>query len=274
MHRLERPSVPAELAAYQPPGTLEPATSGLGSLIHRGRSRAGLTLAQAARLAGTVAQAVGDQRYAIAPSTLSDYEGQTVPPRHLEKVMTLCLIYGIPLIDFVRAEGFAPEHLGQHPMPRALLPERPTSCPPLPRPGSPSSEAASASLLRAFGTLPWFLSGSVSGISGIPHPSLRDCFWLTGDQPYLPAYTEGSMLALVDRRRKTPLRIPSLPAWFQPAYLLMMRDGQYRCACCSVEEEHLFLYPRPGSRRVPEKLLPGRDVEVIGQVIALARRIG
>jgi hypothetical protein len=217
-----------------------------------------------------VAQALRDERYAMAPSTLADYETQSTPPRHLEKAVSLCLIYAVPLIDFARAAGTVPEQLGRQFIPRSLiLPER-TAVPPGARPDVAES---SPSRLPEWGAIPWFLGSSLAEISGIARPSLRDFFWLTGEHPFLPAYTEDSMLALVDRSRKSPLRIPNLPAWLQPAYVLLLRDGQYRCACCSLDAQDVFLSPGSESQGVPEQLRLGRDAEVVGQIVGLARRI-
>ena len=114
---------------------------------------------------------------------------------------------------------------------------------------------------------------SLAELSGIPRPSLRDFFWLDGIHPFLPAHTQGSMLALVNRRKKKPLRLPALPSWQQPAYVLLLRTGEYLCACCSLDGETLVLYPESEGTRGPEQLRLGQDVEVIGQIVALARRI-
>ena len=113
MHRFESPSVPAEFATYRQPRTLEQVSLSPGVLVRRARSRSGLTLREASLLSRRVSQFLNDEQYAIAQSTLSEYEVQNAPPRHLEKVITLCLIYGFTLIDFAAASGTAPEDLGR-----------------------------------------------------------------------------------------------------------------------------------------------------------------
>ena len=271
MHRFEKPIVPRDFAQYQTPQPLESEASSFGVFIRQARARAGLTLHEASQFSHKVAQALDDGRYAMAPSTLADYETQSTPPRHLEKALTLCLIYAVPLIDFAKAAGAPPEQLGRQFIPRALLLPEGIPAPPG---DQPEVAESSSSLLLQFGSVPWFLGSSLAQVSGIPRPSLRDFFWLTGEHPFLPAYTVDSMLALVDRSKKSPLlRAPNLPAWLQPAYVLLLRDGQYRCACCSLDEENLFLYPRSESGRLPERLRLGRDAEVVGQIVGLARRI-
>lgn len=275
MHRFESPSVPAEFATYRQPRTLEQVSRSPGVLVRRARRRSGLTLREASLLSRRVSQFLDDEQYAIAQSTLSEYEVQNAPPRHLEKVITLCLIYGFPLIDVAAASGTAPEDLGRSVIPPEFLPTSDTTT--APRSQSFSSDrgelGAASSVLRRFGEIPWFLRSSLADLSGIPRPSLRDCFWLDGIHPFLPAHTQGSMLALVNRRKKKPLRLPAVPSWQQPAYVLLLRSGQYLCACCSLDGETLALYPESEGTRGPEQLRLGKDVEVIGQIVALARRI-
>ena len=273
MHRLDGPRVPLELARRQHPRILDVGSMGPGTLIRRARRKAGLTLKEASRLSRGVAKAVHDQRYAIAQSTLSDYEVQSLPPRHLEKVLTLCLIYGIPLVDFVTAAGAVPESLGHRHIPQELIPGATGESSRGSRLCSSKCQECSAPLRLQLGAIPWFLGGRLAEISGISQPSLRDFFWLSGDQPCLPAHTEGSTAALVDRRKKHPVRLPSLPGWLQPAYVLLLRNGDYRCACCSLDDQTLFLSPGPRSGIAPEILRLGQDAEVIGQIIALARHI-
>jgi hypothetical protein len=275
MHQFENPSVPAEFATYRQPRALEHVSLSPGVLVRRARSKAGLTLREASLLSRRVSQFLDDEQHAIAQSTLSEYDVQHVPPRHLEKVITLCLIYGFTLIDFAAASGTAPEDLGRSSIPPEFLPtfDTTTACCSH-RFSSDSNELGAASSVPGrFGEIPWFLRSSLAELSGIPRPSLRDFFWLDGIHPFLPAHTQGSILALVNRRKKRPVRLPALLSWQQPAYVLLLRNGQYRCACCSLDGETLVLYPESEGTRGPEQLRLGQDVEVIGQIVALARRI-
>jgi hypothetical protein len=275
MHQFESPSVPAEFATYRQPRTLEQVSLSPGVLVRRARSRSGLTLREASFLSRKVSQFLNDEQYAIAQSTLSEYEVQNVPPRHLEKVITLCLIYGFTLIDFAAASGTASEDLGRSVIPAEFLPTSETTAARCAhRFSSDRSELGAASSVPGpFGEIPWFLRSSLAELSGIPRPSLRDFFWLDGIHPFLPVHTRGSMLVLVNRKKKKPLRLPAVPSWQQPAYVLLLRSGQYLCACCSLDGETLVLYPESEGTRGPEQLRLRKDVEMIGQIVALARRI-
>lgn len=275
LQRFERPEVPREFSGYRVPERLDRSPAGLGSMVRRARERAGLTLETASQLSREVAKYLGRAQYAIAQSTLSEYESQDDPPRHLEKVVTLCLVYGIRLHDFVAAAGIALDQLGRDVMPSHLLPgaPRPEVLSALQKPSQRKS-GTSCSLRDETGDVPWFPGDSLARLSMLPRLSLRDFCWLPEAQPFMPAHTGGTFLALVDRRRKRPVRLPRLPPWQQPAWVLVLRNGEHRCACCSFENGNLVLYPNSDRTRSPEVLVPGRDAEVVGQILAVARRIG
>lgn len=274
LHRFEWPTVPRAFSRYKAPKPLNRSAASFGILVRQARVNAGLTLEEASLLSQKIAKNLDRAQYAIAQSTLSEYEAQDAPPRHLEKVVTLCLIYGIRLGDVVAATEAAQGELGRLSIPPHLISglpadkkrEEPKNSP-LARPGT------AYPLPEDLGELPWFLASSLERISGIPHLSLRDFYCLSGNQPFLPTHTGGSLLALVDRRKKKPRRLPGQPPWQQPAWILIDRDGEHRCACCSLEGENLVLYPESDGTRSPEVLLPGRDVEVVGQIVAVMRRI-
>ncbi|MGA7523743.1 MAG: helix-turn-helix transcriptional regulator [Acidobacteriaceae bacterium] len=274
LHRFEWPKVPRAFSRYQAPKPLNRSATGFGNLVRQARVRAGLTIEEASLLSQEIAKHLDRAQYAIAQSTLSEYEAQDAPPRHLEKVVTLCLIYGIRLGDLVAASETAQVDPSRLSMPPHLISGLPPDEEHEERQNSSLVQPGTASALpKNLGEVPWFLAGSIERISGIQHLSIRDFYCLSGDQPFLPAHTRGSMLALVDRRRKKPHRLPNQPGWQQPAWILIDRDGEHRCACCSLEGENLVLYPESDRARSPEVLLPGRDVEVVGQIVAVMRRI-
>lgn len=273
LHRFERPMVPGAFSRYQPPNPLHRSPTGLGSLVRRARERAGLTLEKASWLSREIAKYLGGAQYAIAQSTLSEYEAQDAPPRHLEKVITLCLIYGIRLGDLVAAAGTTPDELGRQWMPAHLVTGPPFEEEHQARQMAALREDNILSSALEIGEMPWFLAGFLGRMSGIPHLSLRDFYCLLGEQPFLPAHTRGSVLALVDRRKRKPARLPGSPPWQQPAWILTLRGGEHRCGCCSHEGENLVLYPESDRTRSPETLLSGSDAEVAGQIVAVARHI-
>jgi transcriptional regulator with XRE-family HTH domain len=271
IHRFENPRAPEEFAIWREPKQLTHSLENLGSLLRRARSKAGLTLREASELSQRASVYLGDERYSIGQSTLSEYEAGSTLPRHLEKAVAICLIYGLQFSEFVAASGTAADDLGQKPMPESLVLASRLPAASLPRVDAKANPGPVDFSMPS--EIPWFLAFALPELSGIPHPSLRDFFRLTGDQPFLPAHTGGSVFALADRRKKSPARISGLRSWQQPAWILMLRSGEYLCACCSVDRGTLVLYPESDATRSCERLRLGRDAEVIGQVIAVARRI-
>jgi hypothetical protein len=77
----------------------------------------------------------------------------------------------------------------------------------------------------------------------------------------------------VNRRRKAPLHYVSKPLWLQPIYVVLKRDGSYLAACCGVENGVLVVYPYTQNFRRNEEYRLHRDVEVVGQIVAISRRI-
>ena len=86
---------------------------GISRLLRTSRRRAGLTLRAAHAMTIAVAQLLGNPEHHIALGLLSDYEASDKLPRHIAKIMTLCIVYGI---DFGSCSG--PREL-----PRACTPD-------------------------------------------------------------------------------------------------------------------------------------------------------
>ncbi len=92
---------------------LEPALPSQGTegkksfsdLLRVSRSRTGLTFREAQSLTRTIAQIFGNQAYAIALGLLSDYEAMGKLPRHIAKIMSLCMIYCMDIRELLQAVG-------------------------------------------------------------------------------------------------------------------------------------------------------------------------
>jgi len=74
-------------------------------LLRVSRSRIGLTLRAAHKMTLRVAQLRRDRDYRIALGLLSDYEAMDRLPRHVAKIMTLCVVYGIDPWELMEAGG-------------------------------------------------------------------------------------------------------------------------------------------------------------------------
>ena len=77
----------------------------VGQLTRLHRERLNLDFRHAHELTTMVAARMGDHRYAISLGALSDYETMDNPPRRIEKLFTLCAIYGMDLSEYLRVSG-------------------------------------------------------------------------------------------------------------------------------------------------------------------------
>jgi hypothetical protein len=88
----------------------------LSSLLRRSRARSGLTLRAAHQKTVRVAQLLQNPEYRIPLGLLSDYEAIDHFPRHIAKIITLCVVYGIDFWLFMRAGGSQIDDSGKAPL--------------------------------------------------------------------------------------------------------------------------------------------------------------
>lgn len=77
----------------------------LSTLIIASRSRVGLTLRDAHEMTLAIARLLGNRDYGIALGQLSDYEASNKLPRHIAKIISLCVVYSIDPLDLIAAAG-------------------------------------------------------------------------------------------------------------------------------------------------------------------------
>ena len=265
-----QPEIPKEWAKSRTPLPSE-AESSLSHLLRSGRTRRRMSLRQASALSRTIADLLGDERYFISPSSLSDYEAASSPPRHLHKVITLCLLYALPFHNFLKSAGIG--ETGQDPIPDQLIPRA------VPAEATASKDEEHnrggflGDLLDEVQDVPFFLRGSLGALSGLTSPSLQDVFWIGGERRAMHPYLKGGILVVVNRRRKAPLHFRSKPLWEQPVYMVLNRDGQYLYGCCRVENRTLIVYPYSRDHNRQERLLYRRDAEIVGQIVTIVRKL-
>jgi hypothetical protein len=86
-------------------------------LLRISRARTGLTFRAAHGLTRTIAHLLGNQEYAIALGLLSDYETMSKLPRHIAKIMSLCIIYCMDVRDLMQAAGVVIDDSTKLPLP-------------------------------------------------------------------------------------------------------------------------------------------------------------
>jgi hypothetical protein len=271
--RPQQPAVARDLAKRWKPEALTPEPSQLGLLLRRARLRLGLSFRAASAISREVASLLGDERYFIAPGSLSDYETVSTPPRHFHKIVTFCAAYSLRLNSIFDAVGLSPGEAGNEPMPDALAG----------RPMPPATEMAAhvgetertgfvGELVSQFREIPFFLRGSLKVLCGLTRLSLKDFFWIGGMRSASHPYLEGGVLAVVNRQKKKPNECGSKPLWQQPLYVVLKRDGTYLCGCCSRENHSLVVHTYPGGVHKREQFR-NRDAEIIGKIGVMVRRL-
>jgi hypothetical protein len=86
-------------------------------LLRISRGRAGLTFRAAHRLTRAVARILGDPGYGIALGMLSDYEAMARLPRHVAKILSLCMVYCVDIRELMEAAGVRIDDSAKLPLP-------------------------------------------------------------------------------------------------------------------------------------------------------------
>jgi hypothetical protein len=267
-----QPEVPADLGRFWNPSPLASAQGipRTGDLIRRARHRSGLSFRDASAKSRDVARLLQERRYFCSAGALSDCETMTDPPRHIHKLVSLCVAYSIGAWEFLDATGLRRDDAGREPIPDQLL-GRPV---PEPHGGSETIPTGFLKLLtNEFGEIPLFLREAGAPLCGLPALSLRDVFWVTGQKKSLHPYLAHAAFVVVDRRKKKPQSYFSRALWDQPFYMLLARDGTYHCAACSLQDDTLIVRPFSDGFDRPARFRNRVDVEVVGRVVAIVRRL-
>lgn len=263
--RSKSPEVPPALEKFWKPGSVVSfeRSRSLGSRIRAARLRSDLHFREASAQTAFVAEMLRDPRYFIASGSLSDYETSDAPPRHIQKILSLCAIYSLEFPTFLENVGLPLAQSGCDAFPEFSSPSPPVL------PTSPSLQA----LVGHLEGLPHFLAGSLPEVIGIDEPSVRDIFWLDGKRVSFHPYLRGALFIAVDRRRKRPQQLPDAAISNQPLYLLLKRDGSYLCGRCSLEGSNLIVHPFSNGFVEAVRFHNRVDAEIVGQVVTVVRRV-
>ncbi len=236
--------------------TLRDCPAGLGQFIQASRLRVGASFRESSAMSCATAKILSDTNYFASPGTLSDYEHLSAPPRHVQKILSLCILYCIGFWDFLRAGEVVLDSIGCDPMPDELCGRtgayRREETRPRQGPVYPVTSGFLSAIVAEWQEVPLFLYRSLPEIIGISHPSLLDFFWIGAAQTSSDPRMENAILLAVNRRLKKSQNLSSTAPREQPVYLMIKRDGGYICGAC------------PSNRS---------DAEVIGQVAAILRRL-
>ena len=269
--RVEKPVVPPDLGVYWTPVGLWPRlpSGHVGKFIHRARKRSGLSFREASRRTRLIAELLGDSRYFCAPGSLSDYETWKSPPRHIQKLVSICAVYFASAAEFLAAANVELDRPGQLAMPSQFLVE--------PQEAGSNATSTSSKFIKEienqFQQLPYFLYRAMPVFFGLPDLSVRDIFW-TGPAPrFVHPFMDLAVFLVVDRRKKMPRSSLSSPKWAQPIYVFLRRDGTYLCGSCTSLNGILMIHPCTAGLPKVLRLQNRVDAEVVGQVVGIVRRI-
>lgn len=253
------------------------AQTSLKDLLLHSRVKAGLSFRDASLISRWIADTLSDQLYFAAPSTLSDYETLSAPPRHVQKIITLALLYRIGFERFLRASGLPLEMAGREPIPDDFVPRHLPSQNHGLRFGGPTSAKEPgrfvATLLNVWEEIPLFLRFSLDEITRVKNFSLSDVFWSGGAGAPQHPLLANSTFVVVNRRARKPPPDTNNAVCEQALYVLFKRDGRYLCGRCTLDEGKLILHGYPGGSVGSQQFRNGVDAEVVGQVTTILRRL-
>ena len=89
---------------FPPPQSTEEPTK-FSDLLRISRGRAGLTFRAAHQLTRAIARILGNPEYGIALGMLSDYEAMGRLPRHIAKILSLCIVYCMDVRELMESAG-------------------------------------------------------------------------------------------------------------------------------------------------------------------------
>lgn len=236
----------------------------LSQLVRNARERVGFHFRQARDLSARVAEELGDHDYAIALGTLSDYEAGDTVPRHISKIISLCIVYAIDFGRYLSSAGIRPNSCAQR---------APSEIDPGPPP-------VSASLLQ--------MRERNDGATRLSQPYFPPCVIEAQSEQLrnksdclqcfsLPTSTkrDGSPETLfIVNRCATTLEKSAWPAaWQRPVYVVRKRDGKYVYGFCTVTDGIMTVHHDPAMSPDVERFYR-KEADVVGQVVSMVRSIG
>ena len=268
-----QPEVPKELSKQWDSQALSRENMTLGQLLRETRLRMGLSFREASAKSRQVAEQLGDGRYFAAAGSLSDYETTDAPPRHIHKIMSLCIVYGVPFQRFLQREGFVSGMEGKDSIPDALVGRVAP-----PETGKRMNLGQSVvnsqvDILLDGAEIPIALRSAIGILSGQTRLVANDFFWLGAAARAVSPHLNNGLLAIVNRHKKKPLYSRAKAMWQQPLYVIFNRNGTYTCACCRMDAGSLVIQPCSGGFEAPKKLSVPQEAEVIGQITMVARSL-
>jgi transcriptional regulator with XRE-family HTH domain len=243
-----------------------------GQKLRRARERLGFRVRDVEQASQRIAEKYSNPEFIVLINRISEIENKGVVP-NVYKLYALCAIYrldyvqalewyGVPLAalpaDSLFAEaarthavGFGTAEHGEVTMPLAL------------DPGLDVRRTTYVSrMIQRWGKLPLMF------LAGLDPKEQRYGFIGVDDWFMYPLLQPGCFVVLDETRRKVQ-KDGWTSEFDRPIYFLEHRQG-FLCGWCSQEENRLILIPHPASGESPRVFTSGSEVDIIGQVVAVA----
>lgn len=114
--KLQPRAGPVHLQQFFPPHQREERMR-FSDLLRISRGRTGLTFRAAHQLTGAIARILGNPDYGIALGMLSDYEAMGRLPRHIAKILSLCVAYCMDVREVMESAGVPIDDSAKLPLP-------------------------------------------------------------------------------------------------------------------------------------------------------------
>ncbi len=246
-----------------------------GQRLKRIRERLNLRYRDVEEASQRIALRHGNDEFTIALSRLADIENKGTVPS-IYRLYSLCVIYRLDPVEVLSWYGVdlsqLPVDAGSveiettHPVGFASANFGEVSLPILLDPGLDVRKTTYISrMIQRWGTLPLMM------LSGLDPKNQRYALVGTEDWSMYPLLSPGSLVVIDETRRKV-VNAGWTNEFERPIYFLEHRDG-YFCGWCSLSGGQLVVQPHPASPSSPESYRYPKEIDVIGQVTAVAMRL-
>jgi transcriptional regulator with XRE-family HTH domain len=246
-----------------------------GQMLKRARERLNLRYRDVEEASRGIASRHGSEEYTVGLSRLADIENKGTTPS-LYRLYSLCAIYRLDFTDVLSWYGVTLDGLLRDSSEAQLNQTHLVGF-------EPSADASiplpSLSLENIDIHKNTFLSHVAQQWGEIPLASIRQLdlkryrygFVGTEDWGMYPIIPPGAFVQ-IDETKKNIIREGWGNEFERPVYFLEHRS-RYYCRWCSENGEEIILEPHPSSHVIPEIFRYPSEVDIIGQVVGVAKRM-
>ncbi len=246
-----------------------------GQQLRLWREQLGYTVRDVEAASQRIAARRSNDDFAIPLSRLSDIETKGVIPS-VFRLYTLSVVYRhsfhelLVLFDLNLDDYAADMLLAEPPRSHRLTPELPQSCANVPIALDPAFDPRTTAnlgrMIQGWGLMP------LAVIAQLAPQKFTYGYIGTEDFSMYPLLMPGTFVQIDEARNKVQEGVWR-SAYERPIYFVETRDG-YTCCWCSLSGNRLILQPHPLSPEQPRALKQPQEAEILGQVVAVAMRLG